>query len=214
MIITIDGLDGAGKSTLAKTLAKELDFEYIDKPIYELFKVKGDDNYLYDQIYQLQDLVYNQTDSNTLKSWFTGMSLLYIKEVMSNKNIIIDRGLLSAYAFNGDDKSDIVFETLLNLGVWFDMSIVVTVSPEERIKRIKARNENDPDLYLDKITNLQYDTIMKFLNNHKELPVTIIDTDNKSQNEVLKIALESINKKIKESNENNTKIKTRKDIII
>ena len=37
MIITIDGLDGAGKSTLAKSLSEKLGYEYIDKPIYELF---------------------------------------------------------------------------------------------------------------------------------------------------------------------------------
>ncbi len=40
MIITIDGLDGAGKSTLAKSLSEKLGYEYIDKPIYELFNVK------------------------------------------------------------------------------------------------------------------------------------------------------------------------------
>lgn len=46
MIITIDGLDGAGKSTLAKSLSEKLGYEYIDKPIYELFNVKGNDSKL------------------------------------------------------------------------------------------------------------------------------------------------------------------------
>ncbi len=161
MIITIDGLDGAGKSTLAKSLSEKLGYEYIDKPIYELFNVKGDDNYLYDEIYHIQDLIYNKTDSNTLKSYFTGLSLLYIKECMSDKNLIIDRGLLSAFAFNGDINSKPVFETLINLGVFFDAAIIVTVSNEERIKRIKKRNENDPDLGLDKIRNLRYDESVK-----------------------------------------------------
>ena len=64
MIITIDGLDGAGKSTLAKSLSKKLGYEYIDKP--------------YNEIYHIQDLIYNKTNSNTLKSYFTGLSLLYL----------------------------------------------------------------------------------------------------------------------------------------
>lgn len=192
MIITVDGLDGAGKSTLAKNLAKELNFEYVDKPLYELFKVKGDDNPLYKYLYQLQDVIYNQNDSNTLKSWFTGMSLLYIKETMDNKNIIIDRGLLSAYAFNGDKKSEIVFDTLINLGVWFDLSIVLTVSPEERIRRIKKRNPNDPDLGMDKILNLQYDSINNFLTDHPNLPSVVINTDNMDEQEVLRNVLGSI----------------------
>lgn len=200
MIITIDGLDGAGKSTLAKGLAKELNFEYVDKPLYELFSVKGDDNYLYDQIYHLQDLIYNKTNSNTLKSWFTGMSLLYIKECMQEKNIIIDRGLLSAYAFNGDNRSLPVFDLLINLGVWFDLSILVTVSNEERLRRIKARNINDPDLSLNKILELRYDSIKSFLLLHPELPTLIIDTDNKSPNEILTIAMNGIEKRKKEIN--------------
>ena len=189
MIITIDGLDGAGKSTLAKSLSEKLGYEYIDKPIYELFNVKGDDNYLYDEIYHIQDLIYNKTDSNTLKSYFTGLSLLYIKECMSDKNLIIDRGLLSAFAFNGDINSKPVFETLINLGVFFDAAIIVTVSNEERIKRIKKRNENDPDLGLDKIRNLRYDSMNQFILEHPELPCHTINTDNLTQEEVLDEAL-------------------------
>ena len=199
MIITIDGLDGAGKSTLAKGLSEKLGYEYIDKPIYELFNVKGDDNYLYNEIYHIQDLIYNKTNSNTLKSYFTGLSLLYIKECMSDKNLIIDRGLLSAYAFNGDDNSKPVFETLINLGVFFDAAIIVTVSNEERMKRIKSRNENDPDLELDKIRNLRYDSMNNFILEHPELPCFTINTDNLNQDEVLNEALKFI------SNLNNNK---------
>lgn len=192
MIITIDGLDGAGKSTLAKSLSERLGYEYIDKPIYELFNVKGDDNYLYNEIYHIQDLIYNKTDSNTLKSYFTGLSLLYIKECMYDRNLIIDRGLLSAFAFNGDNNSKPVFETLIKLGVFFDASIIVMVSNEERIKRIKERNKNDPDLILDKIINLRYDSMNKFLFEHSELPYYIINTDNLTQEEVLNEALKYI----------------------
>lgn len=208
MIITIDGLDGVGKSTLAKSLSEKLDYEYIDKPIYVLFNVKGDNNYLYNEIYHIQDLIYNKTDSNTLKSYFTGLSLLYIKECMADKNLIIDRGLLSAFAFNGDINSKPVFETLINLGVFFDAAIILTVSNEERIKRIKKRNENDPDLELDKIRNLRYDSMKQFIFEHPELPCHTINTDNLTQEEVLDEALKyisslKINKKLVKSKQIN-----------
>lgn len=193
MIITVDGLDGAGKSTLAKKLAQELGYEYVDKPIYELFNVKGDENYLYNEIYHIQDLVYNKTNSNILKSYFTGLSLLYIKECMSQKNLIIDRGILSAYAFNGDKESLPVFELLIQLGVFFDASIIVTVSNEERIKRIKSRDENDPDLSLDKIRNLRYDSMKNFIETHPELPCCIINTDGKNPEQVFSEAITYIN---------------------
>lgn len=192
MIITVDGLDGSGKSTLAKKLAHHLDFKYIDKPIYQLFNVSGDDNILYQPIYQLQDAVYNKTDSDKLKVWFTGMSLLYIKEVMGSQNIVIDRGLLSSYAFNGNENSDEVFETLLKFGVWFDASIFLRVSSETRKKRLIKRNPNDPDLKLNKIMDLNYDSVNSFIEKHKNLPIITIDTDNLTENEVFEQSITSL----------------------
>ena len=192
MIITVDGLDGSGKSTLAKKLAERLGFKYIDKPIYQLFNVSGDDNILYKPIYQLQDAVYNKTESDKLKVWFTGMSLLYIKEVLGSQNIIVDRGLLSCYAFNGNEKSEEVFEALLKLGVWFDMSIFLYVSPEVRKQRLLKRNPNDPDLKMDKIMELNYNPINSFLGKHTDLPIIKINTDTLTSDEVFEQAIASL----------------------
>ena len=155
MIITIDGMDGSGKSSLAQKLAQRLNFKYIDKPIYQVFGVFGDNNILYQPIYQMQDAIYNKTNSDKLKTWFTGMSLLYIKEVLSNQNLVIDRGLLSCYLFNGNHSSTQIFDLLINFGVWFDISIFLYVSPKIRKQRLLKRNPTDPDLYLDKIMNLK-----------------------------------------------------------
>ena len=204
MIITIDGLDGTGKSTLAKRLSEELGYEYVDKPIYELFNVKGDNNYLYKEISHIQRLVYDETDSDVLKSYFTGLSLLYVKECMSDRNLIIDRGLLSAVAFNGDEKSKPVFETLLKLGVFFDASILVTASKEERIRRMMLRNPNDADLQVSKVLNLNHDRIFAFLAEHPQLPCKVINTDNLNPDQVFEEAMEYINS-LKENNRQLTK---------
>lgn len=192
MIITIDGLDGAGKSTLARKLSDALSYEYVDKPIYELFHVKGDSNPLYKEICQIQKAVYDETNSNILKSYFTGLSLLYVKECMSDRNIIIDRGLLSAYAFNGDKDSEPVFEALLGLGVFFDLSIFLIASRETRIERMKKRNENDPDLKVDKIKSLTNDSVLDFIDNHPQLPCVFISTDSENEDEVFEEAMKII----------------------
>lgn len=68
-----------------------------------------------------------------------------------------------------------------------------SVSPEERVKRLKKRNPKDPDLSLDKVMNLQYNTIMQFISNHNDLPFLMIDTDSKSPEEILNIVLDEIN---------------------
>ena len=122
----------------------------------------------------------------------------------------LNEGLITigTYAFNGDNKSLPVFDLLISLGVWFDLSILVTVSNEERIRRIKARNINDPDLSLNKILELRYDSIKSFLLLHPELPTLIIDTDSKSPSEILTIAINEIKKRKKEIN-NPSKIRKR-----
>lgn len=194
MIITVDGLDGSGKSTLAKALANRLGFKYIDKPLYQLFNVSGDDNILYEPLCQMQDAIYNKTSSDKLKAWFTGMSLLYIKEECLNKNIVIDRGILSCYAYNGNTSSDQVFQYLIDLGIWFDVSILLYVSPEVRKKRLFDRNPNDSDLTFDKIMNLKYDSVNSFLAQHPNLPIIRIDTDNLTSNEVLESAVSLLKK--------------------
>ena len=200
MIITIDGMDGSGKSSLAQKLAQRLNFKYIDKPIYHVFGVFGDNNILYQPIYQMQDAIYNKTNSDKLKTWFTGMSLLYIKEVLSNQNLVIDRGLLSCYLFNGNHSSTQIFDLLINFGVWFDISIFLYVSPKIRKQRLLKRNPTDPDLYLDKIMNLKYDTISAFLKSHNYLPIITINTDNLTENEVLNLAMFKLKKHFKNSN--------------
>ena len=192
MIITIDGLDGSGKSTLARKLSHQLDFGYIDKPLYQLFDVSGNDNPLYGPILKMQDSVYNKTDSDALKSWFTGMSLLYIKEVMGSQNLIIDRGLLSCYAFNGCEDSAPVFECLINMGVWFDLSIFLYASPEVRTKRLAKRNPGDADLLNNKVMSLTHSAVESFLSTHNNLAIIYINTDNMNEDEVFEFALDSL----------------------
>lgn len=192
MIITIDGLDGAGKTTLSKKLAKELNYEYIDKPLYKLFGYNGNNKELYDLLCQLQKTVYDENNSNSFKTYFTGTSLFYIKTCLENKNLIIDRGLLSAYAFNGDEKSNPIFDLLIKYGLFFDLSILLTISNEKRIERIKKRNINDSDLLNQKTLELDYDSLKEFIKVHPNLPIITIDTNNKNEDEVFNESLKCI----------------------
>ena len=40
MHISVEGLDGVGKTTVCSLLSKEIDFEYIEKPLRYLFDNK------------------------------------------------------------------------------------------------------------------------------------------------------------------------------
>ena len=55
--IAIEGMDGVGKTTASKLLAKRLGYKFIDKNLRELF----DDNDSYDNYIRIRDKV-NATD--------------------------------------------------------------------------------------------------------------------------------------------------------
>lgn len=45
MIITIDGYDGTGKTTLSKKLAEQYDFIYLDKPFIKKYQIEHNCSY-------------------------------------------------------------------------------------------------------------------------------------------------------------------------
>ena len=119
--------------------------------------------------------------------------MFYIKTILEDENLIIDRGLLSAYAFNGDEKSDPIFDLLIKYGLFFDLSILLTLSAEKRMERLKKRNINDPDLLNHKVLELNYNSIHEFIRTHPDLPIVTIDTNDKNEDEVFDESLKYIN---------------------
>ena len=46
MVIAIEGMDGVGKTTISKRLAKTLKYIYVDKPLHYLLPGDEKNNYL------------------------------------------------------------------------------------------------------------------------------------------------------------------------
>ena len=46
MYISIDGIDGTGKTTIAKALAKKLGFYFVEKPFSSVFSDQTKEKYL------------------------------------------------------------------------------------------------------------------------------------------------------------------------
>ncbi len=177
MIITIDGGDGVGKTTLAKRLAQKYNFKYIDKPIHFFLGVTNKENGMHEIANNIQERAYAEQNTNDFKAWFTMMSLIYLRDnVNKNDNIIIDRGMLSSYIFNGDNKSMCIYELLCERGLGFDLCILLDATAETRIARIKRRNPNDSDLRSKKIKSLNADTACEFADKIK-LNYIFVKTD-------------------------------------
>ena len=184
MIVGFEGLNGVGKSTMAKKFAKEFGYKYISRPIYNVFG--ADDNYLgveYKVATQVEDKIYNKKNNYELKACLTGLGLLYVHKVMNNENLVIDRDLLSNFSYNGTNESLPLFEAFFKMGVYPDITFLLYASKDEIIKRIIKRNPNDSDLTDEDVVNQSYEKILKFVNLY-EIPAIIIDTTEKSEEQV------------------------------
>lgn len=186
MIITIDGGDGVGKTTLATALCEKYNFIYIDKPIHYFLGAKVDENdYRYQIASEVQKRAYKSTNSNDFKAWFTMMSLIYLRDNLDkDKNYIIDRGLLSSFIFNGEEATEDIYKLLTKKGVGFDLSIFLDAEIVTRVNRIRRRNPLDEDLNNKEICSLTADKTVEFATKIG-IPFIYIKTDYINENGAL-----------------------------
>lgn len=143
MHIAVEGIDGVGKTTLARKLAKNIGFHCIEKHLHAL--TDGDDiddipNYM-----RITSHV-NASDNATFRAWFYALGNLYLKEHYQNTNIVTDRYFASNYSWNGTPENEFIFEKLMELLGKPDITFLIYANPDVRAERIRRRNPNDPDL--------------------------------------------------------------------
>lgn len=177
MIISIEGMDGVGKTTVAKSIEKYFNYKYIKNPIKELFEI--DDK----EFLRISEKIFNTSDYK-IKTWYAALGDIYVLEKYRNENIIMDRHILLNYFFNGDKITEDIFKVQVNIFGKPDLTIVLVASPETRIKRIIKRNPNDPDLLDERIRKYGYDKMIEFLKRYN-YNYTIVDTENLSKEQVL-----------------------------
>lgn len=177
MIISIEGMDGVGKTTVAKRIEKDLNYKYIKNPIKELLEI-DDAEFL-----RISEKIFNNSDYK-IKTWYSALGDIYALEKYRNENIIMDRHILLNYFFNGDKITEDIFKVQVNIFGKPDLTIVLVASPETRIKRIIGRNPNDPDLLDERIRKYGYDKMIEFLKRYN-YNYAIVDTEKLSKEQVL-----------------------------
>ena len=173
-------MDGVGKTTIAKMLAEDYSFKYIEKPLSYIFDTKilsGNIN-----LREISKNIYNFNDE-ILKAWFFGLGNLYTILKYEGEDLIIDRHFVSNYFWNGNERSNRVFQVMIDLIGKPDLTVILYASPKTRMKRIYARNKNDYDLTDQEKQVDGYDKMIAFVNDF-QIPYVIVNTENKSMDEV------------------------------
>ena len=180
IVIAIEGMDGVGKSTIAKMIANDFKMKYIEKPLTNLFdipKLKGKDN-----LSLISNNIYN-LDDERIKACFFGLGNIYSVLFNQNEDIVIDRHFVSNYFWNGTERSEIIFKSMIDLVGKPDITILLYASVNTRMERLYIRNQNDYDLTDPEKKVLGYDKMLDFLDKY-ELPYILIDTEGKTIEEV------------------------------
>ncbi len=188
MIVAIEGMDGVGKTTVAKSIEKDLEFTYVKDPLKELFEIEDE------HLLRISEKLFTSA-SDKLISWYLALGDIYALEKYKNKNVVMDRHVLLNYFWNGNESTEKIFETEIDLFGKPDLTILLEASTETRMKRIKDRNINDPDLNKPTMKEYGYDKLKDFLDKY-DYNYKIINTDNLSIEEVIDKAKQIINNSI------------------
>ena len=175
MFVAVEGMDGVGKTTISKILAKDMKMEYIEKPMQKFLNISDDE---YDKLLRK---IWSSSNPN-ITPWFFSLGNIVTRDF--NKNVVVDRHILSTYFWDYNGKNKSIFDAMLdNNNVIPDITLILYSDSKIRVERIKKRDQNDEDLKSSKLLELGYDKMLRFADEIK-MPYVVVDTEQRTIEEV------------------------------
>lgn len=137
MHIAIEGMDGVGKTTIAKALAKSLGMRYFSKSLHDMNDPSGK----FDSFTTLRDLI--PEEHVTSSFGFRGSFLL---SRALQEDIVSDRFLASNFWAHTHGQHYNELQQLMEQMGAPDLTVILWAEPEIIRKRMIDRNPNDKDL--------------------------------------------------------------------
>lgn len=184
--IAIEGMDGVGKTTASKLLAKRLGYKFIDKNLRELF----DDGDSYDNYIRIRDKV-NASPDRLFTAWFYALGNIYLHTAHEKENIVTDRYFLSNYAWSGTANNDEVYDLLVKKLGFPDLTVILYADEHAILSRLRHRDELDSDIKKVTLAKEKYEKMIYFCEKYK-MPYMVIDTSNLSHEEVVEVIMKRI----------------------
>ena len=190
--ISIEGMDGIGKTTLCDLLAKSLGFEFVEKPLHFLLEdAEISDSLVKFSSYRKLARTVNQNPNRDFTALFYGLGSLYLYERFRGTDIVTDRHLASNYAWSGTEKNEDVYDLLVKKIGAPDLTVILYAPEKVIVERLKKRDENDKDIgrahMVEKITER-----MAYFCEKYDFPYIRINTEGLNPEEVLKIILKKL----------------------
>lgn len=181
MKIAIEGMDGVGKTTIAKRIAEDNGLMYINKPLHYFFEDTAESGYA--DLMKMANRLYNIEDP-VIRSWFFGLGNLFCFRKFQDQGFVVDRHFVSNYFWNGSDESNKVYESMINIIGVPDLTIILYATLETRLKRLIKRDPNDKDINDPEKKVDGYDKMLKFVEQF-QIPYLFVNTEEKTIDEIV-----------------------------
>lgn len=187
MHIAIEGMDGAGKTSQAKALAKRLNCDFIPKSFHEMNDTSGK----YDNFVTIDEYTHGE-----IKGVY-GLRKKYYLLKSRNQNIVTDRFYISNYWSRAEAYNTSYFKEISYVWGKPDLMIILYAKPEILYRRIYLRDSHDKDLWKPGMAERGYQ-LMKTFAAEMLWDVLVIDTSELSFDETTGIIMHAVEHGIKE----------------
>ena len=178
--ISIEGMDGVGKSTTCKVLTDRIGYEVVEKPLHYLLDDKEDEISQYQKVAKRV----NSNPNRTFTAWYYGLNNIYLYDKFKDKNIVTDRHIVSNYCWSGSKDNGDIYNLILKKIGKPKLTVILYAKPEVIMSRLKKRDVNDSDLCKVEKSEKAYERMIYFCET-KKLNYMVIDTSYKNVDEVV-----------------------------
>ena len=203
MLIAIEGIDGVGKTTIGKALAKRIGFKFVDKALQKAFDIP------IDQYVKLREsLKTYPIANNELMAMFFGINNILCGAIGINDDIIADRYITSSYYWYGNQSNEHIYDALIHsagkpaLTVLLDASTKIILS---RINNRKYEDENERKRELSIVQNQIFISKTTHFLERKMFDYIVVKNEKASVDEVVEIIVEQYEKRKSFNKENLSK---------
>ena len=184
--ISIEGMDGVGKSTTCSLLSERIGYEFVEKPLHYLF---DDDGGI--ERYQAIAKKVNSSSDRDFTSMFYALGSVYMYGRFKDRNIVTDRHLASNYAWSGTDYNKDVYDLAVKKLGAPKLTVILYAPTDVIIQRLKMRNKDDKDIKRASESERIYARMIDFCKDY-HFPYVVIDTSKMNPEQVVEAIMEEL----------------------